>query len=92
MPNPEWCPFTNSICKNVRNAESTPNKNEYQCSQQACEVLFGIISSFYKYLLQDEIVYNKSVLLLRQFVSQEIFYTGIQWKQHLLNTGMLTAE
>ena len=65
-PNPEWRPFTASVSKTDRNAGNTPDKNEYQCSQQALKVMFGIISSFYKYLLQDEIVSNNPVLLLRQ--------------------------
>ena len=65
-PNPEWRPFTVSVSKTDRNAGNIPDKNEYQCSQQALKVMFGIISSFYKYLLQDEIVSNNPVLLLRQ--------------------------
>jgi site-specific recombinase XerD len=65
-PNTEWRPFTASISKTDRYTGESPDKNDYQCSQQALKVMFGIISSFYNYLLQDEIVSNNPVLLLRQ--------------------------
>jgi site-specific recombinase XerD len=65
-PNSEWRPFTVSISKTDRYSGENPDKNNYQCSQQALKVMFGIISSFYNYLLQDEIVSNNPVLLLRQ--------------------------
>lgn len=65
-PNAEWRPFTATISKTERHSGSSPDKNEYQCSQQALKVMFGITSSFYNFLLQDEITSINPVLLLRQ--------------------------
>lgn len=65
-PNSEWRPFTANISKTDRHAGDEPNKNNYQCSQPALKVMFGIVSSLYNYLLQDDIVSNNPVLLLRQ--------------------------
>lgn len=65
-PNPEWRPFTATISKTDRHAGNSPDKADYQCSQQALKVMFGIISSFYNFLLQDEITSINPVLLLRQ--------------------------
>ena len=65
-PNPEWRPFIVSVPKSDKNTNKTLDKNEYQCSQQALKVMFGITSSFYNFLLQDEITTTNPVLLLRQ--------------------------
>ncbi|MCD8543004.1 MAG: site-specific integrase [Gammaproteobacteria bacterium] len=66
IPNPEWRPFAATISKTERYAGNSPEKNDYQCSQQALKAMFGIISSFYNFLLQDEITSINPVLLLRQ--------------------------
>ncbi len=65
-PNLEWRPFTATMSKEDRHAGNTPDKVDYQCSQSALKVMFGIVSSFYNFLLQDEITFINPVLLLRQ--------------------------
>ena len=66
IPNPEWRPFIVNISKRDRNAGITPDKNNYQLSQQALKVMFGILSSFYKFLMQEEIVLANPIALIRQ--------------------------
>lgn len=66
VPNPEWRPFEAHLSKLERLAGSEPNKDDYQFSQQALKVLFGILSSFYKFLMQDEITQMNPVALIRQ--------------------------
>jgi site-specific recombinase XerD len=65
-PNPEWRPFEVHVSKQDRRNGKEPNKNDYKFSQQSLRVLFGILSSFYNYLLQEEIAQINPVLLIRQ--------------------------
>lgn len=99
-PNPEWRPFAVSVNKNDRNPDKIPNKDDYQCSQQALKVMFGITSSFYNYLLQDEITSINPVLLLRQkskFIRKKssspivLRLSDMQW-QMVINLAKEQAE
>lgn len=99
-PNSEWRPFAVSVNKNDRNSDKIPNKDDYQCSQQALKVMFGITSSFYNYLLQDEITSINPVLLLRQkskFIRKEApspivrRLSDMQW-QMVINLAKEQAE
>jgi site-specific recombinase XerD len=65
-PNPEWRPFEARISKQDRKMGKTPTKNDYKLSQQALKVMFGVLSSFYNYLLQQEVTQVNPVLLIRQ--------------------------
>lgn len=65
-PNSEWRPFEAYVSKKDHKAGKKPTKNDYQFSQASLKVMFGILSSFYKYLLQEEIVQANPVLLIRQ--------------------------
>jgi len=66
VPNSEWRPFEAHLSKLERRAGTTPNKDDYRLSQQALKVMFGILSSFYQFLLQEEIVQANPVALIRQ--------------------------
>ena len=61
-PNPKWRPFFHA--KSTK--KSSKVDAQYQFSQQALKVMFGILSSFFKFLLQDGIVTNNPVSLIRQ--------------------------
>ena len=43
-----------------------PNKTDYQLSQSALKVMFGILSSVYNFLLQEELALMNPVVLIRQ--------------------------
>ena len=46
-----------------------PIQNNYQFSQPALKVLFGILGSFYTYLLQEQIIQANPLALIRQKAS-----------------------
>ncbi len=66
MPNKEWRPFEAHVSKLDRRTGTMPNKDDYQLSQQTLKAMFGILSSFYQFLLQDEIAEVNPVALIRQ--------------------------
>lgn len=63
-PNAEWRPFTATV--KVKNPEPNQDKKSYQISDKTLKVLFGIIGSFYAYLLQEEVIQSNPVALIRQ--------------------------
>jgi len=65
-PNQEWRPFEAHVSKSAFKIGKKPNKDDFQFSQQALKVMFGILSSFYNYLLQEEIIQANPILLIRQ--------------------------
>ena len=65
-PNPEWKPFEACISKVDHKKGILRDKGKYQFSQQAMKAMFGILGSFYKYLLQEEITQINPIALIRQ--------------------------
>lgn len=65
-PNLDWRPFGAYVSKKEHKAGKEPIKNDYQLSQPALKVMFGILSSFYNYLLQEEVAHINPVVLIRQ--------------------------
>jgi site-specific recombinase XerD len=66
IPNPEWCPFEAHVSKKEHKDGIAPDKNKYQFSQSALKVMFNILSSFYNYLLQEQVVQVNPLALIRQ--------------------------
>ncbi|MBL4867514.1 MAG: site-specific integrase [Pseudomonadales bacterium] len=66
IPNSEWRPFTVHVSKKDHKAGMDPSKDDYQLSQPALKVMFGILSSFYNYLLQEELAQVNPIALMRQ--------------------------
>jgi site-specific recombinase XerD len=66
LPNKEWRLFEAHVSKQNHRAGKKPTKDDYQFSQQALKAMFGIVSSFYNYLLQEEAAPVNPVLLIRQ--------------------------
>lgn len=64
--NPEWRPFDVYVSKAEHKENIKPEKKDYKFSQQALKVMFGILSSFYNYLLQEEATNMNPVALIRQ--------------------------
>jgi len=88
IPNLEWRPFEAHISKKDFKSGKTPNRDDFQFSQQALKVMFGILSSFYNYLIQEEITESNPILLIRQkskFIRKETIHTirrlsNTQWQ------------
>lgn len=66
VPNPEWRPFVVKITKAATKNGLSPKKENYQLSEKAFKALFAIISSFYNFLIQEEVTSVNPVLLIRQ--------------------------
>ena len=66
IPNPEWKPFEAHISKSDHREGNRPSKKEYKFSSAAMKAMFGILSSFYNFLMQEEIAQVNPVILIRQ--------------------------
>lgn len=66
VPNPEWRPFQAHVSKKDHRTGLRADKNNYQFSQPALKVLFGILGSFYTYLLQEQVIQANPLVLIRQ--------------------------
>jgi len=66
IPNLEWRPFEAHVSKKDHKAGIERDKSKYQFSQPALKVMFGILSSFYNYLLQEQVVQANPFSLIRQ--------------------------
>lgn len=64
--NPEWRPFEVTVSKQDHKKGKEPNKEDFQFSQLSLKAMFGILSSLYNYLLQEEITETNPILLIRQ--------------------------
>lgn len=66
IPNPEWKPFDATLDKKKTKDGKKATKDDYEFSQKALKALFAILSSFYHFCLQEEMVSSNPVLLIRQ--------------------------
>jgi site-specific recombinase XerD len=66
IPNREWRPFEAHVSKKDHKAGIIPDKNKYQFSQSALKAMFNILSSFYNFLLQEQVVQANPFALIRQ--------------------------
>src|SRR6056297_1487617 len=66
IPNMEWRPFDVKISKQAHKDGIEFSKDDFEFSQQALKAMFAILSSFYNYLLQEEIIQSNPVALIRQ--------------------------
>jgi len=65
-PNSDWRPFTAHVSKVDHSEGKIPEKARYKYSQAALKVLFGILSSYYSYLVQEQITSSNPLELIRQ--------------------------
>jgi site-specific recombinase XerD len=66
-PNPEWKPFEIHLSKvDHKKGTVVRDKDKYQFSQQALKSLFGVLGSFYNYLIQEEHAQINPVTMMRQ--------------------------
>jgi integrase len=65
-PNPDWRPFEAHISKKDHKDGIELTKDNYQFSQPALKVMFGILSSFYTFLQQEGFLNANPIVLIRQ--------------------------
>jgi site-specific recombinase XerC len=66
VPSEEWRPFVASVSKAEHKAGIKPNVKQFYPSQAAIRATFTALSSFYKYLVQDDLIDANPVALIRQ--------------------------
>jgi site-specific recombinase XerD len=64
--NPAWRPFVVKVSKSSRRHGNEPDKSLYQLSSKSIEAIFGVLSSMYTYLQQEEYLDANPVALIRQ--------------------------
>ena len=81
VSNSRWRPFGVSLNKKDYKAGLKPQKDQYAFSQQALKALFSILSSFYNYLLQEEVIQSNPIALIRQkskFIRKEATVAAVR--------------
>ena len=64
--NTEWRPFVVSVSKAQFNDGTTPEPDQFCPSQSSIKATFTVLSSFYGYLIQENLVNANPVALIRQ--------------------------
>ena len=62
----KWRPFVVSVSKEMHRKGIEPEKKEYVMSQSALRALFAILSSFYNFLCEEELLESNPVARIRQ--------------------------
>lgn len=66
MANPEWRPFISKVTKTAFHEGKRAKKNKFSLSAEALKQIFAILSTFYQYLIQEEIADINPIALIRQ--------------------------
>lgn len=64
--NPEWRPFIATVSKASHRKGIRPKREDYQLSQSALRDIFSILSSFYNFLIQEEVTEINPIANIRQ--------------------------
>ncbi len=64
--NPQWRPFVVKVTKRDRKHGADANPKDYELSQSALQAIFSVLSTFFNYLIQEEIVALNPVAQIRQ--------------------------
>jgi len=64
--NPDWRPFVASVSKIDTQLGVPVNKANYRPSQASLQSMFSILSSFFNFLIQEEVISSNPVSLIRQ--------------------------
>lgn len=65
-PNPDWRPFVVQIPKKKVREGHAPALKDFTRSQASIQGLFAVLSSFYQYLIQEEITETNPISQIRQ--------------------------
>ncbi len=66
VANANWRPFVVTVSKAEHRKGQTPRVEDYELSESALRDIFSIVSSFYNYLIQEEITDLNPVASIRQ--------------------------
>jgi integrase len=66
IPNPAWRPFIAILSKKAHRNGDLPDAKSYLLSQSTLQAIFAILSSFFKYLEQEEYLFGNPVAQIRQ--------------------------
>lgn len=66
IPNPQWRPFVATVNKINYKKGLLPNKEDYQLSRKSVQEIFTNLSSFYHYLIVEEIISVNPIALIKQ--------------------------
>jgi len=66
LPNPEWRPFVVTVSKVDYKNGLRPDPKQYTISQKAIQAIFGVLGSFFNYLIQEEYLDANPVAQIRQ--------------------------
>lgn len=100
MANPDWRPIVVKVTKKAHHDGKAPNKDDFELSQQGLKSLFAILSSFYNYLIQEDLAEINPILQIRQkskFIRKEQHartirrLSDIQW-QTIIKTAQELAK
>ncbi len=75
IPNQQWRPFDARITKTAHQQGQQPTKADYHFSQPSLKAVCRILSSFYHYLLQEDVTKINPLLLMRQkskFIQRDV--------------------
>jgi len=64
--NAAWRPFVAGVSKTEHRAGKTPDKKQFELSGAAVQAIFSVLSSFFNFLIQEELTASNPVLLIRQ--------------------------
>ncbi len=64
--NPQWRPFVARIAKSKHKQGHTPQAKQYQMNNQSVASILAVLSTFYAFLQQNELISKNPVQLLRQ--------------------------
>ena len=100
QPNPEWRPFVSKVSKRDFQDGERAQRKDFSLSQQALKQIFAILSTFYSFLIQEEITHVNPLLQIRQkskFIQRDNSQKTIrrlsvsQWHQ-VLETAQSLSE
>jgi site-specific recombinase XerD len=66
LQNPDWRPFVVAVKKDEARKGIKPEKKDFIFSQSSIQATFSILSSFFNFLIQEEVGTLNPVLLIRQ--------------------------
>lgn len=66
LPNTEWRPFVVTLPKAAIKSGQIPDSKRYQLSETALKEIFAILSSFYNFLIQEEVTDVNPIAHIRQ--------------------------
>jgi site-specific recombinase XerD len=66
IQNVDWRPFVVSVKKDDVRKGTKPTKKDYFFTQSSVQATFSVLSSFYNFLIQEEVCTLNPVLLIRQ--------------------------